>query len=177
MPLNPPTPSTASAFKSDLEDRHLIYDYSVQSSADSSRDTEKWRYEMWFHSASRIVYAIHGGPMAGRKNFQAATYQCIRRGELWQVNWLEETGTICSLVYDIPRGKITTLLGFSKGHWGRSEEARGDKRNKADLARWRELAKVGDQRERVLLSEQADVVEDFRGRGELEGIEDEWETM
>jgi hypothetical protein len=80
-------------------------------------------------------------------------------------------------VYDIPQGKITTLLGFSKGHWERSEEAKGDKRNKADLERWRELAKVGDQRERVLLSEQADIVEDFRGRGELEGIDANWETM
>jgi phenolic acid decarboxylase len=177
MPINPPTPSAASAFKSDLEDRHLIYDYSVQSSTDSSKDTEKWRYEMWFYSDSRIVYAIHGGPMAGRKNFQAATYQCIRPGELWQVNWLEETGTICSLVYDIPRGKITTLLGFSKGHWERSEEAKGDKRKKADLERWRELAKVGDQRERVLLSEQGDIVEDFRGRGELQEIDVGWKTM
>ncbi|KAL2813226.1 Calycin-like protein [Aspergillus granulosus] len=177
MPLNPPTPSTTTSFKTDLENRHLIYDYSVQSSSATSNGTEKWRYEMWFRSSSRIVYAIHGGPMAGRKNFQTATYQCIRPGELWQVNWLEETGTICSLVYDIPRGRITTLLGFSKGHWERSVEAKGDKRNKADLERWRGLAKVGDQRERVLLSEQADIVEDFWGKGDLEEIEEDWETM
>lgn len=26
-------------------------------------------------------------------------------------------GTICSLVYDIKKQTITTLLGFSKGHW------------------------------------------------------------
>jgi len=32
---------------------------------------------------------IHGGPMAGRINFQQADYQCIRDGELWQCNWLE----------------------------------------------------------------------------------------
>ncbi|KAL2844764.1 Calycin-like protein [Aspergillus pseudoustus] len=177
MPLNPATSETTTAFKSDLEDRHLIYDYAVQPCSSNNGREEKWRYEMWFYSASRIVYAIHGGPMAGRKNFQAATYQCIRPGELWQVNWLEETGTICSLVYDLPRGKITTLLGFSRGHWERSEEARGDKRNPGDLERWRGLARIGDQRERVLLSEQADIVEDFWGSGELEGIEEEWETM
>lgn len=53
--------------------------------------------------------------MAGRLNFQTAEYQCIRPGELWQCNWLEETGTICSLVYDAKQQTITTLLGFSKG--------------------------------------------------------------
>jgi phenolic acid decarboxylase len=50
---------------------------------------EKWEYEMWFYNENRIVYAIHGGPMAGRINFQTADYQCIRPGELWQCNWLE----------------------------------------------------------------------------------------
>lgn len=61
------------AFDKDLKDLHLIYDYdakNVETGAD-----EKWRYEMWFFSDSRIVYKIHGGPMAGRSNFQTATYQ------------------------------------------------------------------------------------------------------
>lgn len=40
-----------------------------------------------------------------------------------------ETGTICSLVYDIPNKKISTLLAFSQGHWEYPEEAHGDKRN------------------------------------------------
>ena len=74
--------------------------------------------------------------MAGRTNFQTCTFQCIRPGELWQCNWLEgtmphpgddqlspatdqraptETGSIISLVYDIPQKRITTLLAFSKG--------------------------------------------------------------
>lgn len=114
-------PSDAS-FDRDLKDLHLIYDYDAQ---DANGNPEKWRYEMWFFSNSRIVYAIHGGPMAGRINFQTATYQCIRPGELWQCNWLEETGTICSLVYDMKNGTITTLLGFSKGHWEYPEEAHG----------------------------------------------------
>ena len=116
--------------------------------------------------------------MAGRKNFQTATYQCIRPGELWQCNWLEETGTICSLVFDIPNKRITTLLAFSKGHWTQNEAARGDKRNPEDLERWRNLAKIGEsQADRVLLSEQADILEDFRGPGNLEAIQMEWPTL
>lgn len=129
------------------------------------------------HLQDRIVYAIHGGPMAGRLNFQEATYQCIRPGELWQCNWLEETGTICSLVYDIPKQKITTLLGFSKGHWENAEAAHGDKRNQEDLDRWRGLAKLGSQVERFMLSEQAHMVETFRGNGDLEPIEESWATL
>lgn len=35
-----------------------------------------------------ITYVQIPGPMAGRSNFQTATYQCIRPGELWQCNWL-----------------------------------------------------------------------------------------
>ncbi|KAL4978290.1 Calycin-like protein [Aspergillus desertorum] len=120
---------------------------------------------MWFFNKDRIVYTIHGGPMAGRKNFQTATYQCIRPGDL-----------LACLRY--PNKRISTLLGFSKGHWIHNNEARGDKRNAQDLARWRELAKVGaSQADRVLLSEQADIVEDFRGPGDLEPIEMEWPTL
>lgn len=33
------------------------------------------------------------------------------------------------------------------------------------------------QADRVLLSEQADIVQDFRGKGELEGIEMGWATL
>lgn len=115
--------------------------------------------------------------MAGRSNYQTATYQCIRPGEMWQCNWLEETGTICSLVYDMKNGTITTLLGFSKGHWEHAEEAHGDKRNPKDLERWRGLAKIGTQVDRKLLSEQAKVSEKFHGKGELEPIEEGWETL
>lgn len=163
-----------SSFDRDMRDRHLIYDYDVPASETVSHRREKWRYELWFYNEDRIVYAIHGGPMAGRKNFQAATYQCIRPGELWQCNWLEETGTICSLVFDIPSKRITTMLGFSKGHWDKADAAHGDKRHKEDLERWRELAKIGTQTERILLEEQALIVEDFRGRGDLEPIEMDW---
>jgi phenolic acid decarboxylase len=132
---------------------------------------------MWFFSSTRIVYKIHGGPMAGRSNYQTATYQCIRPGELWQCNWLEETGTICSLVYDIPKGKITTLLGFSKGHWENAEAAHGDKRKPEDFEKWRKLAEIGKQTDRHMLSEQADISEVFKGKGDLEPIEEGWPTM
>lgn len=116
--------------------------------------------------------------MAGRSNFQTAVYQCIRPGELWQCNWLEETGTICSLVYDAPSKKITTLLGFSKGHWENPEQAHGDKRNLDDLKRWRKLAEVGSkQTDRHMLSEQADVHTVFKGKGDLEPIEESWPTL
>lgn len=155
------------SFDQDIRDVHLIYDYDAE---DADGNAEKWRYEMWFFSESRIVYAIHGGPMAGRINYQTATYQCIRPGELWQVNWLEETGTICSLVYDIPKRTITTLLGFSKGHWEHAEEAHGDKRDATAFERWRKLAEIGKQSERFMLSEKANLVDIFKGKGDLEPI-------
>lgn len=166
MPVHPSL--EGSTFNADLHDRHLIYEYAAQ---DSDGNPEKWRYEMWFENAERINYAIHGGPMAGRTNFQIAEYQCIRPGELWQCNWLEETGTIISLVYDIPNKKITTLLGFSKGHWKHAEDAHGDKRNPDDIERWRRLARLGIQTERHLLNEQADILEDFRGPGDLKPVD------
>ncbi|OJJ82487.1 uncharacterized protein ASPGLDRAFT_130517 [Aspergillus glaucus CBS 516.65] len=172
MPINPP--AEASTFTIDLSNRHIIYDYDTH---DRDGNPDKWRYEIWFYNADRVIYVIHGGPMAGRKNYQEVTYQCIRPGELWQCNWLEETGTICSLVFDIPRGLITTLLGFSRGHWEGDGVAKGDKREGKDLERWRGLAGVGRQSERVMLSERASVVEDFWGAGELEGIEMDWPTM
>lgn len=88
-----------------------------------------------------------------------------------------ETGTICSLVYDIPRKKITTLLGFSQGHWEHAQEAHGDKRNAEDFKRWRALASIGKQTDRFMLNEQADIVEAFRGKGDLVPIEEEAETL
>jgi len=72
---------------------------------------------------------------------------------------------VVSLVYDIPRGRITTMLGFSRGNWENAEAAHGDKRNAKDLERWRELARIGNQTERHVLSEQADVLEVFRETG------------
>jgi len=65
--------STEDHFNKDLKDVHLIYDYDAQ---DADGNPQKWRYEAWFYSFNRIVYAIHGGPMAGRKNYQTAEYQC-----------------------------------------------------------------------------------------------------
>lgn len=156
------------SFDRDIRDTHLIYDYDAE---DANGNPEKWRYEMWFFSENRIVYAIHGGPMSGRINYQTCTFQCVRPGEIWQCNWLEETGTICSLVYDITNQTISTLLGFSQGHWEHAEEAHGDKRKPEDLARWRTLAKVGTQTDRFMLTEQAKILESFKGKGNLVPID------
>jgi hypothetical protein len=88
-----------------------------------------------------------------------------------------EAGTICSLVYDIPNKKISTLLAFSQGHWEYPQEAHGDKRNPADLERWRGLAKIGKQTDRFMLNEQADILEAFTGKGDLVPIDPEAETL
>ncbi|CCG84751.1 protein of unknown function [Taphrina deformans PYCC 5710] len=162
------------SFDNDIRDLHLIYEYDAE---DQDGNPEKWKYEMWFFSEKRIVYAIHGGPMAGRINYQTCGFQCIRPGELWQCNWLEETGTICSLVYDIKLKKITTLLGFSKGHWDNPEAAHGDKRNPADFKRWRKLAEVGHQADRFMLAEQANILESFKGKGNLQPIDPDAVTL
>ncbi|KAK2772714.1 hypothetical protein FQN53_004461 [Emmonsiellopsis sp. PD_33] len=176
MPVHPSL--AGSTFDTDIRNRHLVYEYIVQKAETATTTTERWKYEFWIQNEDRIVYTIHGGPMAGRKNFQATTWQCIRPHELWQCNWLEETGTIVSLVYDIPNGKITTLIAFSKGHWERNEEAKGDKRNQEDMERWRGLARVGgSQTDRVMLSEQAVVLENYWGRGDLEEVEMGWPTL
>ena len=161
-------------FDRDIRDVHLIYDYDV---IDENGAPTKWRYEMWFFSENRIVYSIHGGPMAGRLNYQTCMFQCIRPGELWQCNWLEETGSIVSLVYDISLQQITTLIGFSKGHWENPEKAHGDKRNPEDFERWRGLAKIGTQADRFLLAEKATVLEVFRGKGDLVPIEPDAVTL
>ncbi|KAF2831315.1 hypothetical protein CC86DRAFT_137641 [Ophiobolus disseminans] len=158
------------SFDRDIRDTHLVYDYDAQ---DNDGNPEKWRYELWCFSDTRVVYAIHGGPMAGRLNYQRATYQCIRPGELWQINWLEETGTVVSAVYDIKEQKMTTIIAFSEGHWSEAEKAHGNKRNKDDLKRWRTLADVGKQTSRFMLSEQASILEVFKGKGNLEPISDD----
>ncbi|ETN07698.1 hypothetical protein PPTG_13033 [Phytophthora nicotianae INRA-310] len=178
MPLQVPGYHTNTplhpSFDEDIRDLHLLYDYDAEG-ADGK--PEKWRYEMWFFSENRIVYSIHGGPMAGRLNYQTVAFQCIRPGELWQCNWLEETGTIVSLVYDIKNAKITTMIGFSKGHWEHPEDAHGDKRNPEDYARWRKLAEHGNNRDRLILSEQATILETFKGAGNLVPIAPDAETL
>lgn len=115
--------------------------------------------------------------MAGRINYQTCTFQCIRPGELWQCNWLEETGTIVSLVYDIQQQTITTLIAFSKGHWDHPQEAHGDKRDQTAFDRWRKLATIGKQTDRFMLSEQAKIVENFKGKGGLQPIQPDAVTL
>jgi hypothetical protein len=64
-----------------------------------------------------------------------------------------------------------------KWHWENPQEAHGDKRNPADFARWQDLAKIGIQTDRNMLAEQADILEVFLGKGELQPIEQDWPTL
>ncbi|SPC67896.1 uncharacterized protein UHOD_05360 [Ustilago sp. UG-2017b] len=134
-------------FKKDIKNLDLLYDYDAENPKTGA--PEKWCYEMWFHSEDRIVYAIRGGPMAGRLNYQKADYQ----------------------LYDIKNQKITTMLNFSKGHWEYPEKAHGDKRSPEDFQRWRDLAKIGVQTDRHILNDQATILETFHGAGDLQDID------
>ncbi|KAF7537368.1 hypothetical protein G7Z17_g12860 [Cylindrodendrum hubeiense] len=152
------------SFEDDMRNTRILYDYNGR---DENGNPAKWRYECWIFSDTRLVYKIHGGPFAGRLNYQAVSYQCIRPGHLWQINWLEETGTVVSLVYDIPGKQVTALLAFSKGHWEQAEATHGDKRIAEDFQRWKDLAKEGTQTDRFMLSMQAEVVQKHKGGGDL----------
>lgn len=162
------------SFDADMRNLHVIYYYHAFE-ADGVTPT-KWKYDLWFYSHNRVVYEIHDGPMKGRKNFQTCTYQCIRPGELWQVNWLEETGTVVSAVVDLKNRRISTMMGFSKGHWEHATEAHGDKRNPVDMARMCGLADIGNQRDRLIFCAYGDIGESFRGKGDLEEIDPEAPT-
>lgn len=114
--------SVKAHFDADMKDVHLLYDYAAKNPETGERKLltgilcrlltmhlpslpsgadEKWEYEMWFYNENRIVYAIHGGPMAGRINFQTADYQCIRPGELWQCNWLEGGSVVSGMLREL----------------------------------------------------------------------------
>lgn len=67
------------------------------------------------------------------RSFQTAYYQRIRP-DLWQISWVEETGTTVTIALDMEQGRITTFMSFSKGHWEHAEEAHGDKRDPEVLA-------------------------------------------
>lgn len=47
----------------------------------------------------------------------------------------------------------------------------------ADFERWRDLAKIGTQTDRFLLNEQADILETFKGKGDLVPITGDEETI
>ena len=68
------------------------------------------------------------------RSFQTAYYQRIRPN-LWQISWVEETGTSVTITLDIEQKRITTFMAFSKGHWEQPEDAHGDKRDPEALAR------------------------------------------
>lgn len=150
-------------FDNELKNKHFKYTYH-----------NGWTYEFYVPNEERIVYHISGGPMAGRTNYQTTYYQRVRKN-VWQVNWLEETGTIVSLVLDLEEKRITTLIAFSQGHWENPEKAHGYKNE--NLGEWRELAKIGIQTSRYMLPEQADIDEIFEGPGDLPVIDNSWPTF
>ncbi|KAH6866083.1 hypothetical protein B0T10DRAFT_502858, partial [Thelonectria olida] len=55
--------------------------------------------------------------------------------------------------------------------------AHGDKRNPKDFDRWRGLASLGTQKERFMLVEQAHILENFKGKGDLVPIEPDAVTL
>ncbi|CDK29997.1 unnamed protein product [Kuraishia capsulata CBS 1993] len=149
-------------FDNEMKNKHFQYTY-----------LNGWDYEFYVPDETRIIYKISGGPMNGRNNFQETFYQRIRKN-IWQVNWLEETGTIVSLVIDIDEKRISTLIAFSEGHWENSNLAHGYKVQ--DLERWRELSKIGTQTSRYLLPEQAILNKIYDGPGDLPLIDNSWNT-
>ncbi|KAK4687536.1 hypothetical protein P7C73_g2578, partial [Tremellales sp. Uapishka_1] len=154
---------------SDIVDKHLTYTYD-----------NGWKYEFWLKSEKRIVYSIHGGPMNGRLNYQTCAVQEVRTSEIFQVSLvltLAETGTVVSIIVDLPKKRITTYMAFSKGHWDFPEKAHGDKRNADDFARWRTLADVGKNTDRHILPEQATIDTISEGKGDLEDIDDDAPTI
>ncbi|OWZ33175.1 phenolic acid decarboxylase [Cryptococcus neoformans c45] len=151
---------------SDIVNKHLIYTYD-----------NGWKYEFWLKSERRIVYAIHGGPMNGRKNYQTCAVQEVRTGEIFQISWVEETSTVVSIIVDLPQKRIITYMAFSRGHWDYPEKAHGDKRNPEDFERWKKLAEVGKNTDRETLAEQATIDIITEGRGDLEDIDKDAPTI
>lgn len=156
-------PVSQPEFDNELKNKHFVYRYD-----------NGWDYEFYVPNDQRIIYNISGGPMAGRRNFQTTYYQRIQEN-LWQISWLEETGTIVSLVLDINNKRVTTLIAFSQGHWENPEIAHGNKRD--NLPKWRELSKIGIQTNRYMLTEQATIHNIYEGLGDLEEINLEWSTF
>ncbi|TNY23178.1 phenolic acid decarboxylase [Rhodotorula diobovata] len=153
-------------FEEELRNKHFEYTYE-----------NGWTYEFWVPGHRRIVYAIHGGPMSGRRNYQTTYYQRVRKN-LWQISWVEETNTIVSVVLDMDEKRITTFMSFSHGHWARNDEAKGYKRDEGKLDKWRELSL--DQPEtwkRTQIPEQATIDKIYEGRGSLEDIDMSWPTL
>ncbi|KAL1918643.1 uncharacterized protein VTP21DRAFT_2665 [Calcarisporiella thermophila] len=142
----------------DIIGKHVIYEYG-----------QLGRYEAYFQSENIIVYAIYGGPMQGRYAYQKAYYQKIR-DDIYNVSWVEETGSVVTITYDFGQKLVHGFIAFSEGHWKYNEEAHGDKRNIEDLERWRRLSKHGDHTTRKIHLDVARIVEVFDGPGDLKEV-------
>lgn len=133
-------------------------------------------YEAYYQSEDRVVYAIHGGPMKGRYNYQKAYYQKIN-DHIYNISWVEETGTVVTTTVDFQQNKVFGYIAFSEGHWKFNEEAHGDKRNPEDIERWRKLAKIGDPSSMHVHVDEATIVKVFDGPGELKEITEDMPTF
>jgi phenolic acid decarboxylase len=78
--------------------------------------------------------------MAGRANFQHCYVQEVREDEIYQISWLEETGTIVSIIVDLAKKHITTFMAFSKGSLGTNVNQAGAEHEYRTLGRTREGA-------------------------------------
>ncbi|KAK4698623.1 hypothetical protein P7C70_g7651, partial [Phenoliferia sp. Uapishka_3] len=140
----------------------------------------RWKYEFWVKNHERIVYAIHGGPMAGRKNYQTAYYQRIREN-LWQVSWIEETGTTVTITLD-RKYSSSPVLDFAE--W-RSPTVTGHSPRRltdTSVRSWMsgESCLSWETPRRIVTlyqSAQATLDKVYQGKGELADIEMDWPTV
>ncbi|KAI8080042.1 uncharacterized protein BX664DRAFT_269574 [Halteromyces radiatus] len=142
----------------DIIGKHIVYTYG-----------DLGKYEAYYQSEDVVVYAIHGGPMKGRYNYVKAYYQKIR-DNLFNVSWVEETGTIVTTTVDLDQKRVHGFIAFSQGHWENNEDAHGDKRNMKDLERWRKLSKIGDHTTRHIHLDEAHIIDIFEGPGDLKQV-------
>lgn len=74
------------------------------------------------------------------------------------------------------QGRMTRSMEY--WHWEiKKKKAYDNKRNPYDFARWKDWAKIGNQAEQFMISEQAKILEVFKGKGSLEPIEDDAVTL
>ncbi|KAF9568574.1 hypothetical protein EC968_002912 [Mortierella alpina] len=137
----------------------------------STPQTESYTPFMTVHWQADSTFKKPITSASVRESYGSATGMKTKILEANTLDDLSETGSVFSIVYDIPNKRLTGLLGLSKGHATQPELARGDKRNPEDLARWWKLSEIGKQTERTMISEQVDVVESFIGSGNLDDID------
>ncbi|KAH7230336.1 Calycin-like protein [Fusarium solani] len=130
---------------------------------------------MYYRSKDRVVYRVVSGPLAGRINYVQAYYHAVREN-VFNITWLEETGTIVTQTLDLENKRIFTTAAFSKGHAENHDLCKGTKMT--HLEQWRDLAKIGIQTDRKIVRASGVVDNVFNDRGDvLPEIEDDWPVL